>query len=103
MGDFNNDGRADTLWWNESLKGAAVYLTEPILNSVGNPNALGYWYGSPGSGWSYSSIADVNGDHRMDVLFQDALGATAALISNSTATVGSPQYIGTVDTSLLLI
>ena len=94
IGDFNGDGRADTLWWNSALQGAADYITEASFNDTGAPNAYGYWLGSPGSGWGYTGVADVNSDNRMDVLFTNPGGAAAALVVDNSGTTALPQYIG---------
>jgi Ca2+-binding RTX toxin-like protein len=103
IGDFNNDGRADTLWWNDAFQGAADFLTEATLNSSGDPNAYGYWLGSPGAGWSYAGLGDFNGDQRMDTLFQNAAGDAASLITNAAGSAAAPQWIGSPGTSWSLV
>lgn len=94
VGDFNGDGRADTLWQNPSLGGAvATFITRSTMSAAG-VNADGYWWGLPGAGWHYAGIADSNGDGRDDVLFEDAGGATAALLANSTGGTSGAVFLG---------
>jgi hypothetical protein len=95
VGDFNGDGKSDILFQNDSTGGVAVWLmngTEVITGAQVGTIAAGSSYTGPGQG-----LADLNGDHKSDILFQNTTtgAVTAWLMDGTHVTVN--QQIGTID------
>lgn len=95
VGDFNGDGKSDLLFINDSTHGVAVWLmngTQPITGAQVGTMDPGFTYVGPGQG-----LADLNGDHKSDILFQNATtGAVTAWEMDGTHVVAN-QQIGTID------
>lgn len=100
IADFNNDAYADTYWWNDSLNGGATFLTNnPDSWSTGAaPNAQGIWWGSPGTGWEFSSISNIDSNNYADVMFVNSKGQLAAQIGSASGAFQSNQFLGVTDT-----
>ncbi len=90
-GDFNADGRSDTLW-TEANGHIAVMFTA----TDGTTNAGSYWFSKPGAGWELVGIGDFNGDARADTLWQNPSldGAIATFITRSSISGGGPNADG---------
>ena len=83
VGDFDADGRADTLW-TEANGHVAVMFTA----ADGTASAGSYWFSKPGAGWELLGVGDFDGDGRADTAWQNASldGAVATFITRDTVT-----------------
>ena len=90
-GDFDGDGRADSLW-REANGHIAVMFTA----ADGTTNAGAYWFSKPGTGWELVDVGDFNGDGRADTAWQNASfgGAIATFITRSSVTAGGVNADG---------
>jgi hypothetical protein len=68
VGDFDGNGRADILWWNNSGS-AAIWLT----NGAGTVGVTTKVY-NVGSDWTVQGVGDFNGDRKTDILWRNSSG-----------------------------
>ncbi len=89
VGDFNSDGRPDILWQNTNDGRIAVWfmngatrLGVQVMSGVLAP-----------SGWRCMGVADLNGDGKTDILWQNVNdGRVAAWWMNGMTRTGSQAY-----------
>jgi hypothetical protein len=73
-GDFDADGRVDTVWTEAGGHIAVMFTAEDGTTTKGS-----YWFSKPGDGWDLAGVADVNGDGRSDTVWvNEALGGSVA-------------------------
>ncbi|MEP0919876.1 DUF4347 domain-containing protein [Leptolyngbya sp. DQ-M1] len=73
-GDFNNDGRIDLLWRNQSQGDVAVWLMngENVLDFAIMPSSVGL-------NWTIESVRDLNNDGKADLVWRDNAGGGVAV------------------------
>jgi hypothetical protein len=88
IGDFNGDGKADLMYWNNA---AWVVLTRGndgwTANTFGKGSALGYWDGyNTTASQKFHFVGDFNGDGKSDFMYWDSStpGGWRVLLSNGT-------------------
>ena len=90
VGDFNADGRPDLVWRHQSQGWVGVWLMNglTILETRDlNPNRV------PDTNWRIAAIADVNGDNRVDIIWQHVgVGWIAAWLMDGTNVTSSSSF-----------
>lgn len=75
MGDFNADGKNDLVWQHRTTGGLAVWYQNGV-NRIDvvwmNPTHV------PDTNWKITGTADLNGDGKMELLWQHSNGTLAA-------------------------
>jgi subtilisin family serine protease len=87
-GDFNHDGQTDILWRHQVSQQLVAWLMDGVTQVQGvflSASAL------PDAAWQIGAVADLNGDHQSDVLWQhQASGELVAwLMGGTTQTCGA--------------
>ena len=90
-GDFNADGRSDTLWTTQE-----GYMAVMITGSDGSTASGSYWFSKPGNGWELKSIGDFNSDGRADTLWWNEVfqGTASYLTEANLSSDGTPNAHG---------
>ena len=95
-GDFDGDGTADILWYNNStgeiqiwfMKGAAVASRANVLAENGQPTLIG-------PPWSIVAVGDFNEDGFADILWHNSVtGETQIWIMGETRVAIRPSVLG---------
>jgi hypothetical protein len=90
--DFNDDGRGDILWLDNSGN-VAIWLMD------GARIATPLGFGNVGTTWRVVGTGDFNNDQHCDILWRDASGNTAIWFMKGSLRLDSAVGIGTVATA----
>ena len=78
IGDFDDDGKSDILWRNDST--GQVYMM--LMNGMSIAGG-GFVWTEPNLNWKIVSVADYNGDGKSDILWRnDATGQVYMMLMN---------------------
>ncbi|HEY9616867.1 MAG TPA: cadherin-like domain-containing protein, partial [Microcoleaceae cyanobacterium] len=83
VGDFNQDGRPDLVWRNQSLGATGVWLMNgfDLITAIALPTV--------GGGWELQTVGDFNGDNRPDLFWRlPSQGANGVWLLNGTSLAG---------------
>src|SRR5262249_28735681 len=69
VGDIDNDGVSDVIWWNQLDGRINHWLLTPSMTVKPESRMIGA-HASPGT-WKVVGIGDFNGDGRTDILWKD--------------------------------
>jgi hypothetical protein len=79
-GDFNGDGRAGILFFNDNGVSAAIWEMNPNGPAIGPSAPFAQQVNLPSTGsstWKPVAVADFNGDGKDDIVWQNANGSVA--------------------------
>ena len=99
-GDLNGDGYADIVWQQQSTGNLYAWLMQGTI-VVATPALSIPTVGT--TGWQVRAIADLNGDGRADLVFQNsANGALAVWLMNGATVVGTAWITDGAGTPLIM-
>ncbi|MBF0316599.1 MAG: DUF1566 domain-containing protein [Nitrospirae bacterium] len=89
-GDFNGDGVSDILWRSSSTNQVAVWFMDTASGKYATTSS----YGIAPASWTIKAIADVSGDGKADIIFQNSTtGELAVWIASSDGMSTTPSAI----------
>ncbi len=95
VGDFNQDGRSDILWRNNTTGTSSITM----MNGTSVGSGSGSTFLQIGAAWRVAAVADLNGDGYADVLWRNATtGQDMVWLMNGTNTIaGSGETVQVAD------